>query len=640
METTAVPAGRARPSERATSPREPPRVEPTEAPALEALFHRAIDLAFFVLGDSALAAEAAVEAVAKLRVAVQAQERRLSYVPKGRRREAETARPARTRVNVAEAHLLQRLVYVECEAAERSQEHEGAVDDRRMLVRFVKHLVRITLKRTSFYVTLGVSRLLHGYSTAQTMDLYALVIQDPGRVRDAHYYRSRKKRLLEEMLERFGDRLSVEDGAGGERRVRTRPPDAESAALIRESLRRFTPWDTPCVVPEGLDRWSSEIPALLFEGDDADAEHPVETRRIHASVDPECYARLTRALDLPPPEERLAPPEFTRSASRPRAGGPTPGPRPPADAWARACARLDGESHDRRHRRARVAVVLVDGVEYARLDEATDTVTVHVPADVERIEIRAVDGPWLAVWLAGAAPPAGRIVLESGREIAIERRPSADVDHLSFDVRCREVGLGSRLEAIRRRLRRIFEVPMLPAWATVAVLTLAVLLARPTAPPPRESAPVPASGTSSSTLPTAPPARAHVPIRPPAAAPSTPPRELTRGRSPRSARRLADVRQIFVDPPGSDASAQAWRDALARALTSSERFALASQRRDADAVLKVSIGDDGGSRLELVNVAGTVLWSHDAPANAHPSEIVRALEGAAARAATASRPAR
>jgi hypothetical protein len=391
-------------------------------------------------------------------------------------------------------------------------------------------------------------------------------------------------------------------------------------------------------VPDGLDRWSSEIPALLFEGDDADAEHPVETRRIHASVDPDCYARLTRALDLPPPEERLAPPEFARSASRPRTGGPTTGPRP-ADAWARACARLDGEAHDRRHRRARVAVVLVDGVEYARLDDATETVTIRVPADVERIEIRAVDGPWLAVWLAGAAPPAGRIVLESGREIAIERMPSPDADHISFDVRCREVGLGSRLEAARRRLRRLFELPMLPAWATLAVLTLAVLLARPTVPPPpRDVAPAP--GPSPSTLPTEPPARDRAPIQAPAAAPSTAPRELTRGRSPRSARLLADVRPIFVDPLAGDTPAGTQHDELTRALTSSTRFALASQRREADAVLKGTIGDDGRWRLELVNVAGTVLWRHDAPADTRPSEIARALEDAAARAATASPPAR
>ena len=40
-------------------------------------------------------------------------------------------------------------------------------------------MVRITARRNSFYVTLGLSRLLYNYSTAETMELYNLIIQDP-----------------------------------------------------------------------------------------------------------------------------------------------------------------------------------------------------------------------------------------------------------------------------------------------------------------------------------------------------------------------------------------------------------------------------------------------------------------------------
>src|SRR5215510_4865583 len=159
---------------------------------------RAFQLAYFIHGDKETALNIVTEAFAKLEVAAAAQDKRLYYTPTGRATRAERFR---TKVSVGELHLLQRLVYVESEPYERHAEQSPDEED--MLIYFIKHLVRITVRRNSFYVTLGLSRLLHNYSTADTMEMYDVLVQDPGRVRDDYYYRSRKGRLMKELKERF-----------------------------------------------------------------------------------------------------------------------------------------------------------------------------------------------------------------------------------------------------------------------------------------------------------------------------------------------------------------------------------------------------------------------------------------------------
>jgi hypothetical protein len=117
------------------------------------------------------------------------------------------------------------------EAAAMAGQTNGAIPARQsdLVVFFIKHLVRITTRRNSFYVTLGLSRLLYNYTTAETMDLYNLVIQDPERVHDDYYYRSRKGLLLKELKERFGELVEVAKGVRGEQRWR---PAADSSTGV------------------------------------------------------------------------------------------------------------------------------------------------------------------------------------------------------------------------------------------------------------------------------------------------------------------------------------------------------------------------------------------------------------------------
>src|SRR6185295_867464 len=197
--------------------------------------NRAFQLAYFIHRERKTALEITTRALNKLQLAATAQGKRLYYRLTGR---ADTRR-ARSRVSMGEPHLLQRLVYVESEEYERRKEaaaqniqaDDGAAPANRsdLVVYFIKHLVRITTRRNSFYVTLGLSRLLYNYTTPETMELYNLVIQDPDRVHDDYYYRSRKGLLLKELKERFGELVEVAKGVRGEQRWR---PAVDSARYV------------------------------------------------------------------------------------------------------------------------------------------------------------------------------------------------------------------------------------------------------------------------------------------------------------------------------------------------------------------------------------------------------------------------
>ena len=218
----------------------------------DGLLRQAFELACFILGDREAAEAVAYEAIIRLDVAVAAQDRRYYYVPRAHAQPHVRAQGVRTKVTLSELHLLQRLVYDEAESYERAQEQMvNALSDNQLLVHFLKHLVRITLKRNSFYVTLGMSRLLYHYSTAEATEIYNSVVQNPSRVKDDYYWRSRKGQLMQELKDRFGALLAVNRAARGEERFVARPDSSLYADFVNDCLQRLMPWHTLCPLPAG-----------------------------------------------------------------------------------------------------------------------------------------------------------------------------------------------------------------------------------------------------------------------------------------------------------------------------------------------------------------------------------------------------
>src|SRR5687768_3664935 len=374
----------------------------------EEVLNKAYRLAYFLHQDKSIAIRIVAAATLKLNVAMAVQSKRLYYIPVGRFSPGESRRTdgIRNKALFSDVHLLQRLVYSESEPYERQKERAAVAgpqgvhadgnpaseDD--LLVYFTKHLVRITTKRNAFYVTLGVSRLLHSYSTLETMDIYNAVIGEPERFKDDYYYRSRKAVLMHEMSQRFGQLIQASRHRRGEERFETQQGSSEQRSLVRECLRLFTPWDTQCAVPHNFDPLKSIITSLMAKSN-AD-EHRVEVNRIHAVLHPDCFERLVAAFNYCPPGERLELPRFffheedDESPPRQRSA--------PADLNAEELAEINhmlDEESGRRRRSSPTAVIriIVDGVERGRLNPAEESsISFSADEDAELIEVKTTDG--------------------------------------------------------------------------------------------------------------------------------------------------------------------------------------------------------------------------------------------------------
>jgi hypothetical protein len=622
-------------------------------------------------------------ATLKLNVAMAVQSKRLYYIPVGRFSRGESRRTdgIRNKALFSDLHLLQRLVYVESEPYERQKERAAHVpppgvhavgdpvteDD--LLVYFIKHLVRITTKRNAFYVTLGVSRLLHSYRTLETMELYNAVIGEPERVKDDYYYRSRKAVLMQEMYQRFGQLIRACRQRRGEERFETQQGSNELRALVRECLRLFTPWDTQCPVPRDFDPLKSVITSLISKNN-AD-ENRIEVNRIHAILHPECFARLVAAFGYRPPEERMELPRFfseqtnDQSPPRPRSA--------PAELSAEELAEITNMLAQQAGRRRRtsptdVIRIMVDGLERGRLIPVEQSsISFSVEEDAELIEVKSGDLLLATHLLTSFGKDIHdtamvSIRLEGGQDLSlsitrtpIEANGGADL-LVTFGYRETDPRRGVRLWWQRLGLR--FSADQTPGtlWGGAGISARHILVASmaliclisyllyvrltsqqtsgpeqasvvQTTPPSQDRAPTPVNDTvnapDQTTAKADQPARrpksdktiaANVPSSPEASAPDQVRDEdadadVTRSGAVVPNLTLRQVKKIYIEIRG-DTALNELRSKLVESLGSSGVVAVANNADEADAALKIDLrgGPQIGASALLVNARGTVLW--------------------------------
>jgi hypothetical protein len=640
----------------------------------EEVLNKAYRLAYFLHQDKGMAIRIVAAATLKLNVAMAAQSKRLYYVPVGRFSRGESRRTdgIRNKALFSDHHLLQRLIYVESEPYERQKEHAAIAappgvradgdpaSDEDLLVYFIKHLVRITTKRNAFYVTLGVSRLLHSYSTVETMEIYNAVIGEPERVKDDYYYRSRKAVLMHEMYQRFDQLIRVCRQRRGEERFETQQGTSELRSLVRECLRLFTPWDTQCQVPRDFDPLKSII-ASLTSNSSAD-ENEVEVNRIHAILHPDCFERLVSAFGYSPPEERMELPRFFSSETNDQS---PPGQRSaPAELSAEELAEIShmlDEQAGRRRRSSPTGVVriMVDGIERGRLNPAEQSsISFTVEEDAEIVEVKTVDQGGdllLATHLLTSFENdvVSSIRLEGGQELSlsITRRQIAangGTDFLvQFGYRETDPRRAARLWWRRLSLRLSAEQGprVLWGWARISVLAgsvivicLASYLAYVKLRPQQTSGPIsvqttplvqtpsPEAGTSVNEKTNQPDKVAAKPtprtkIERSAKVTSSPATEAqgavsdedvaadaTRSGNVVPNLTLKEIKKVYIEVRG-DAALDEIRSNLVKSLGSSGVIA-PTNAAEADAALKIVIR--GGPQIEasaiLVNARGTVLW--------------------------------
>jgi hypothetical protein len=655
----------------------------SEIGSVDELLNKAFELAYFILGDRAASIYVAMAAMDKLKVASTNQGRRLYYTPTGR-----SAYPAaRTKVNLNELHLLQRLVFIESELFERLLEGQGKdlqQDD--LIIRYIKHLVRITTKHNSFYVTLGLCRLLYNYSTADASEIYNLALQDPERIRDDYYYRSRKQRLMQEIKGRFGNLIKTERGLRREERFQSQEDSQRFVVLVNECLNRFTPWHSACVLPTRIEPKVNVITSLLFVGDDPDQEHEIEMNRIHSLIHPECLGRLTTALGLPLPNERIDLPLFHLSS---------------VDSWPnddrfKPASLTEGELDAIRHYLDKNSVhrkqysqtelsLLVDGRRHSEFElQPASEINFSLADGAELIEVRSQysledtgDIP-LALALmnydqSGVRSSNPSLLLASGQRLALRVSPATDPSGAAYGATLR-IGYESKTahgaffratQQIANRVQGLIVTLTLrgpsPAKLALALLLVAMsaiglwayLHSRTSSNSPRLAKLQVQDGNKEhpgSSQPTAEGGRAQTdesePERngrvaqhtaSPTGAPSANDSDRLRGTKPRPASvALPLVKRVFVDSLGDDPFGQQLREQLIAGLKTSDRLVLVSNRADADAVFRGSAtaGETPSIVLELVNAGGQTIWSFSpgkggSTLSANPSEaalsILRAL---------------
>jgi hypothetical protein len=615
---------------------------------VDELLTRAFELAYFILGDRTIAIYVSMSAVDKLKIASTAQDRRFDYTPVGR-----FTHPAiRTKIRLSEPHLLQRLVYAESEPFERLLEGQRRSVQEDLIVRFVKHLVRITIKHNSFYLSLGLCRLLYNYTTNDTTQIYDFLIQDPERTKDDYYYRSRKQHLIREMKQRFGDSLQTYRGPRGEERFQARKDSVRYQWLVEECLRRFTPWWSDCILPPVIDHHRNVIAPLLFEGENPDEEHQIEINRIHTLLHPPCFARIVDSLGLDAAADRLELPQFAGYEDHQRNSDDRFKPGPlnydEVDAVKRY---LDRNNVSRKSIAENIFSLQIDGAEWARFSlEDAPLSKFGVPEEAESIGVSSFesdDSIPLAIHMlardASAIRPsafsvtcnAGPILnfkisstksAEPGTVLTVDRSQSKGLA-LWFDHKLRSLEawkFGSTLwtptAAMRLGLAAILLALALEGlWTYIRYRERSIdtrLVAKqdqpeqPIAPPstqpttPQQSTQPPAGNNEGKS-------EQHSDKR--SSSNPTDSGDTRRAEWASDPAELLTVKRVYVDQLGDTAISRGVRDSLIRQLQSSDRLQVVQNRDDADAVFKGVVRSERNTgtvslALRLVNTEGKVVW--------------------------------
>lgn len=454
-----------------------------QASHIDEWLNKAFSLAYFLHGNREIAKKIALGAMNKLETASNAQFKRYYYTPTGR---SDGSKITRNRVSLNDLQLLQRLVFVESEAYEREQEQAAQVCERQLLRFFIKHLVRISLKRNSFYVTLAVSRILHNYATADAMEIYNVVVQDPERVHDDYYYRSRKGVLMKELKARFGELLEVVKVNRGEERFDSKAAE-HLAETAYECLRSFTPWNTSCALPAKFDPFTDIIKPFHFDKKDPDEEHRTEVNRIHATLHPDCFSRLTQALNLSSPDDKMEIPKFMMTETEintddtDRSG---PSSSLNADELAQIKQILSAQAASRKAATAGFLRVVADGVQIGQV-LSSDTAQFELGGEAELIEVYSGNDTLLATHLLDfdelrSGPQTQSIVLEGGQKVTFDLAPVLDefgeVAEVNFGVQYTETGWLRRLAMMYEQAKAAVAGSFLPlALKPVSALGLVLL---------------------------------------------------------------------------------------------------------------------------------------------------------------------
>jgi hypothetical protein len=451
-------------------------------------FGPAFELAYFIHASKEIAffvAEDALDSLAST-LCHQKKNRKPSARLQGFLKWGERSRPVRKTAGLDEQQMLQWLVYKHSETWERkTEEGEGLYlpTEEDMVVRYLAHLVFLTTRSGSFYVTLAVGSLLYQFNRRTARLFYDVLTQsDSARMKDTSYIGKQRLMLLEKVSRRFGEMILTVRGAGDEKQFQMQETSPRLNELVRGSLQRFTPWGTACVIAPRFE--VTDIPGLYLAEEGVEAEELIELNRMHTVLDPVCFARFAGGLsgyiktlpdtdqdkscDYDRLEERLSIPRFSPPPGQTPRGDRFQPPGLGGEDYIRLERTLEARAHRRRNFTPKRISVYVDDVLTRSFDpEQTKRIRQLIGAGVVEVRGRDEAGELILATLPAyygedeRAPRGGTIVHPGGQKITIRLTPAGDAGGAT-DSSWLEVSFAKR--GLMRSAHRLART----AWSAVA----------------------------------------------------------------------------------------------------------------------------------------------------------------------------
>lgn len=297
---------------------------------------------------------------------------------------------------------------------------------------------------------------------------------------------------MEKISRRFGHMLRTVNSPPDETRFVTRRTEPRLIEIVRQCLRRFTPWDTTCVVKRGFD--ITDIPGLYFSGTDIQDEEQVEINRIRTVLDTECFHNFIDGLskyvaslpagdqdktcDFDSPDERLAIPLFSKIPDGPARGDRSQPPDLTRADYVRLRRTLEARANRRKEFKPTSLRVFVNSSLAYELDlDAARRLSIPVSAEAWVVEVRGVDEGGevtLATLLLDDEQTrngtlAFSIVHEGGQRLTITLFPSRPGGEASAQMEVRYAGADivgpfHELLAVARRISKVVVSASSRSW--------------------------------------------------------------------------------------------------------------------------------------------------------------------------------
>jgi hypothetical protein len=441
---------------------------------------KGFQLACFIIPDRSIAIRVLRDALHRLQIQHSREQKRTYWRDKYLKRRM-------TRIVRNQEDTFQWLIYLGTEDHERQQEEADRQNTRDMVIRYVKYLVQTTTVMSSFYVAVGLHRLLHNYSTPETQKIYeSLIDHYPG----LEEYRRVKGMLLNQLQQRFASFLHIRKGERGEFKFDMFEPQDRWADLVDECLCLFTPWSTRDFSSPTASMHAARSALWFMEADETNLDYDsMEIRRCHVLIDPLCNSNVMKALKLVPRRERLALPIFFLNENGDKDDSGRTGniiPELTEDEQGAILEELSQEAVRRQQVSPESLRIVAHGKEYARFNlSRTEQLQCWIPEGIKLIEIwtesHGIDILLAVHWVAythfaGIREATATVGLGDGKELLLEIRPQTGESGNrggALRIRCQS----SPLFANRKNLLvSLLSFPKLPRFALVAVVLSLVAL--------------------------------------------------------------------------------------------------------------------------------------------------------------------